>query len=279
LGRIALASLLTDTRGFTDVTVPDEGDRASTVKVDSFDSTKTDKEGSESLEIKTLLLGFNTINNDKNKTTFLIPADSKTRSKELDEALGDVLLLSSSIEIALTVANEPSTTLNELLEVGALNDTLVDVTSDVLAVVGDTKEGTKAGASVDDVAITDDRADASVIGHAEETSVGGELAAVLLRSGGSGSNTRALVIGSIGVISITGTLHKKSMASDSLTNKRLLKNLVSNNFKVPTSRSSKIIITDKVAFRGVSTSIASAHWMNWMKFERLNSTSKSNNTS
>jgi len=279
-GRIAAASLLADTRGLTDVTVPDEGDRASTVEVDSFDSTKANEVGSEGLEIETLLLGFNTINNDKDKTTSLIPADGKTRSKELDEALGNVLLLSGGIEIALAIANEPSTTLNELPEIGALDDTLVDITGDELAVVGDTKEGTKTGASVDDVAITDDRANAGVIGHAKETGVGGELAAVLLGGGGSGSNTRALVIGSVGVISIGNTLHNKSMASDSLTNKRFLQNLVSNNFKVPTSRSSKIIITDKIAFRGISTCIASTDRLNRTEFERLYScTSKNNKTS
>jgi len=135
--RVAVASFLLDTRGFTEMTVPDEGDRSSTVEVDCFNSAKLDEKIGESLQVKTLLLGLNTVHDDEKKMAVLVPADGKARSEELDEALGNALLLSRGFDVALSVADKPATTLDELLEAGLLDEALVAVTGDVLAVVGD----------------------------------------------------------------------------------------------------------------------------------------------
>jgi len=257
---IAMARFLTDTRGFTDMTVPDESDRASTVKVDSFDSAKLDEKRSKCLEIETLLLGFNTVNNDKEKMTILIPADGETRSKELDEALGNVLLFSRSLDVALAVADEPSTALNELLEAGLLDETLIGVTSEILAVMGDT-EGNSASRvfRVEGLSIADDITNASALLHIEEASVCGNLALVLLRGGRSGSDARAFVTWIIDVEGLSGTLDDKSMTSDGLTNKRLLQNLMSNNLEFTRSRSASSIIAGKVSNRRLSAHKTASH--------------------
>jgi len=256
-----VAGLLTDTRGFADMAVPDEGGRASTVEVDGFDGAKLDEKRSKGLEIETLLLGFNTINNDEEKTTFLVPADGETRSKELDEALGDVLLFSRSLDVALAVANEPSTTLDELLEAGLLDETLVAITSDVLAVMGDAEhDPTRRVVGVEGLSIADDMANASALLHVEETSVCGDLAFMFLGSGRSGSNARAFITWVIDVEGLASTLDDKSMTSDGLTNKRLLQNLMSHNFKFTRSRSGSNIIAGEVAHRRLSRHITAAHF-------------------
>jgi len=140
-----MALLLADTRGLTDMAIPDKSDRSSTVKIDCLNSAKLDEKISESLQIQTLLLGFNTVNDDKKKMTLLIPADSKTRGEELDEALSNVLLASRGIDIALTLADKPATTLNKLLEACLLDEALIAVTSNVFAIMSDTEHDAALG--------------------------------------------------------------------------------------------------------------------------------------
>jgi len=240
------------------MTVPDESDRASTVEVHSLNATKVDEEGSECLEVETQLLGLNTVDDDKNELTILVPADGKTRSKKLDEALADTLLISGGIKVALTVADEPATTLDELLEVGRLDDALVGITNDVLAVLGDTEKSAEPVGRVDGPAVADDGADAAVVLHVEETSVGGNGASVLLRSDRSGCNTGALIVRSVNVEGLTSTLDGESVAGDSLADERLLQNLVSKNLELTTSGSSSDIITGEVAKRRFGANIASS---------------------
>jgi len=112
---------------------------------------------------------------------------------------------------------------------------------------------------VDDLTVADDVADAAVLLHVEEAGIGGDLAVVVLRGGGSGSNARALVVGSVDMIRISSALDGEGMAGDGLANERLLQDLVTQDLEGTSGRSGSDIITLEVSYRRLRAGIAAAN--------------------